>query len=39
MVKVAVAGGTGSVGRTIVDALKENPKHEVIVLARKVSSG
>ncbi|KEF62390.1 uncharacterized protein A1O9_00362 [Exophiala aquamarina CBS 119918] len=35
MVKVAVAGGTGSVGRTIVDALKESPKHEVIVLARK----
>lgn len=38
MVIVAVVGGTGNVGKTIVDALKENGKHEVIVLTRKVSS-
>ena len=37
MVVVAVAGGTGGVGRTIVDALKASPVHTVIVLARKVS--
>ncbi|KAF2193431.1 hypothetical protein K469DRAFT_550735 [Zopfia rhizophila CBS 207.26] len=36
MVTVAIAGGTGSVGQTIKDALKENPKYNVIVLARKV---
>ena len=36
MVTVAVAGGTGNVGRTFVDVLKENPKHNVIVLSRKV---
>ncbi|KAF2129549.1 NAD(P)-binding protein [Dothidotthia symphoricarpi CBS 119687] len=39
MVVVAVMGGTGSVGRTIVDALKEDGKHKVIVLARKVPEG
>lgn len=37
MVTVAVAGGAGNLGRNIVDALKENPKHTVIVLVRKVS--
>jgi predicted dinucleotide-binding enzyme len=37
MVIVAVIGGTGNVGKTIVDALKEDKKHEVIVLTRKVS--
>jgi nucleoside-diphosphate-sugar epimerase len=37
MVTVAVAGGTGDLGRTIVDALKESPNHKVIVLARQVS--
>ncbi|KAF5227405.1 hypothetical protein FANTH_14778 [Fusarium anthophilum] len=35
MVTIAVAGGTGNVGRTLVEALKESPKHDVIVLARK----
>ncbi|KIX93964.1 uncharacterized protein Z520_10301 [Fonsecaea multimorphosa CBS 102226] len=39
MVTVAVAGGTGDLGRTIVDALKASPKHQVIVLARKESKG
>ncbi|KAL6787496.1 hypothetical protein J3E68DRAFT_418144 [Trichoderma sp. SZMC 28012] len=33
---VAVAGGTGSVGRTIVEELKKSPLYDVIVLARKV---
>ena len=36
MVTVAVAGGTGNVGKTIVDALIASQKHEVIVLTRKV---
>ncbi|KIW82787.1 hypothetical protein Z517_02030 [Fonsecaea pedrosoi CBS 271.37] len=35
MVTVAVAGGTGNVGRTIVDALKASQNHKFIVLARK----
>lgn len=34
---IAVAGGTGSVGRTIVEELKKSPLYDVIVLARKVS--
>lgn len=38
MVIVAVVGGTGNVGKTLVDAFKENGKHGVIVFARKVSS-
>jgi len=38
MVTVAVAGGSGNLGRTIVDGLKESPKHNVTVLVRKVSS-
>lgn len=37
MVNVAVAGGTGGVGRTIIDALKDNPKHKAIILSRTVS--
>lgn len=36
MVTVAVAGGTGRLGRTIVDALRRSQNHEVIVLTRKV---
>ncbi|UPX17228.1 uncharacterized protein EKO05_0007594 [Ascochyta rabiei] len=39
MVVVAVAGGTGTVGMTIVDAFKEDGEHEVIVLARKAPGG
>ncbi|KAI9839153.1 MAG: hypothetical protein M1819_003146 [Sarea resinae] len=35
MVTVAVAGGTGKLGLTIVEVLKANPKHKVIVLSRK----
>ncbi|KAM0263897.1 hypothetical protein ACHAQJ_000932 [Trichoderma viride] len=33
---IAVAGGTGSVGRTIVDELKKSSLYDVIVLARNV---
>jgi uncharacterized protein YbjT (DUF2867 family) len=36
MVVVAVAGGTGNVGRAIVETLLESAKHKVIVLGRKV---
>jgi uncharacterized protein YbjT (DUF2867 family) len=38
MVVVAVIGGTGNVGKTIVDALRDDGKHEVVVLTRKVRS-
>ena len=38
MVVVAVVGGTGSVGKTIVEAFLENGTHQVIVIGRKVSS-
>lgn len=36
MVTVAVIGGTGSVGKTIVDAFLAEGSHEVIVISRKV---
>ncbi|TVY76133.1 Oxidoreductase swnN [Lachnellula suecica] len=39
MVVVAIVGGTGNVGKTLVDAFKEDGKHEVIVLGRKVPEG
>ncbi|KAL6792344.1 hypothetical protein GGI42DRAFT_178261 [Trichoderma sp. SZMC 28013] len=35
---VAVAGGTGNVGRTIVETLAASSKHKVIVLARKAQA-
>lgn len=38
MVKVAVAGGTGSVGLHIVEAILATRKHEVVVLSRQPSS-
>ncbi|KAH7376733.1 hypothetical protein B0T11DRAFT_335849 [Plectosphaerella cucumerina] len=38
MAIVAVAGGTGDVGRTIVEALLETGKHTVFVLGRKAST-
>ncbi|RMJ19900.1 hypothetical protein CDV36_000427 [Fusarium kuroshium] len=38
MVNVAVLGGSGHVGKTIVDALKEHPNHTVIVLSRQAPS-
>lgn len=34
---VAVAGGTGKLGRAIVDALVSEGRHDVLVLARQVS--
>lgn len=36
MVVVAVAGGSGGLGLTIVQALKVQGKHDVLVLSRKV---
>lgn len=36
MVKVAVAGGLGNLGKTITELLVSDQKHEVIVLSRKV---
>jgi predicted dinucleotide-binding enzyme len=36
MVTVAVIGGTGSVGKTIVDAFLAEGTHEVITITRKV---
>lgn len=36
MITVAVIGGTGSVGKTIVDAFLAVGTHEVIVISRKV---
>jgi nucleoside-diphosphate-sugar epimerase len=36
MVVVAIAGGTGAVGRNIVEALLAQGKHEVIILSRMV---
>lgn len=36
MAVIAVAGGSGNVGRTIVETLVEDGIHKVIVLGRKV---
>ncbi|KAL4990184.1 pyridoxal phosphate-dependent transferase [Aspergillus falconensis] len=38
MPTIAVAGGTGGVGKTIVDVLTQQAKHEVIVLTRKAQA-
>ena len=38
MVRVAVAGGTGHVGQSLVDGLVESKEHDVFVLTRKVIS-
>ncbi|KAK1750079.1 hypothetical protein QBC47DRAFT_394567 [Echria macrotheca] len=35
MVVVAVAGGTGNIGRTIVEAIQATGKHEIKILSRK----
>lgn len=37
MVTIAVAGGTGNVGRSIVEAIVAAGKHQVIVLSRQVN--
>lgn len=36
MSAVAVAGGTGNVGRTIVETLAKSSSYKVVVLGRKV---
>lgn len=36
MVTVAVAGGSGHVGKTIVATLEQSHRHNVIVLTREV---
>lgn len=33
---IAVAGGTGNVGRAIVEAILATGKHQVFILSRKV---
>lgn len=38
MVNVAIAGGTGTVGRTLVEVLASQEKHHAIILTRKVSA-
>ncbi|PYI05406.1 NAD(P)-binding protein [Aspergillus sclerotiicarbonarius CBS 121057] len=38
MVKVAIAGGTGGVGRTILDVLNTSSEHQAYVLSRQPSS-
>ena len=38
MVKVAIAGGTGDVGRHIVDSIVAAKKHDLIILARSPNS-
>ncbi|KAF2017078.1 nmrA-like family protein [Aaosphaeria arxii CBS 175.79] len=37
MVRVAIAGGGGKLGRTILDVLSEQDEHEAFVLSRKAS--
>ncbi|KAE8355884.1 NAD(P)-binding protein [Aspergillus coremiiformis] len=37
MTVVAVAGGTGGLGRAIVETLRDLQKHEILVLTRKVN--
>ncbi|KAF2965337.1 hypothetical protein GQX73_g8240 [Xylaria multiplex] len=37
MVVVAVAGGTGGVGRTVLDAIAKSGEHQAIVLSRTVA--
>jgi len=36
MVVVAVAGGSGGLGRTLVEGIQARGTHEVVVLSRKV---
>jgi NAD dependent epimerase/dehydratase family enzyme len=38
MVNVAIAGGTGAVGRTLVEVLASQDKHHAMILTRKVSA-
>lgn len=36
MSTIAVAGGTGGIGKTIVEALLQKPKYRVVVLTQNV---
>lgn len=36
MVRVAIAGGTGGLGRTLVEELMQGGEHELFILSRKV---
>jgi nucleoside-diphosphate-sugar epimerase len=36
MVKVAIAGGTGAVGRALAETLAQQSIHEAIILSRQV---
>lgn len=38
MVRIALAGGTGGIGRTLLDELAKGDEHVVFVLSRKVGS-
>lgn len=38
MVIVAVAGGTGGIGRTLVDAILASGKHDLKILSRTVQA-
>lgn len=38
MVKLAVAGGSGSIGRAIVQALEKSAPHDFIILSREHSA-
>lgn len=38
MITIAVAGGTGGIGRTIVDELIRQTKYEVLIFSRTVRS-
>jgi saccharopine dehydrogenase-like NADP-dependent oxidoreductase len=37
MVRIALAGGSGGVGREIMDALLATGKHEITIISRKVT--
>ena len=37
MVRVAIAGGTGGLGRSIAESIASTQKHELIVLSRSTS--
>lgn len=38
MVRVAIAGGTGNLGRTLVDAIVDTGEHDLFVISRGVCS-
>ncbi|KAK9366688.1 hypothetical protein V1509DRAFT_611294 [Lipomyces kononenkoae] len=39
MVTVAIAGGTGHIGKTLAEVLKASPNHKVLVLSRNAAAG